>query len=49
VETGTCDKVHGIWIYAVTSTAPGATKLTIEAEATDRPQHSGRLSVDHIL
>jgi hypothetical protein len=44
LEAGPASKVHGVWIYRATVSAPARESLTIEAIATDRPGHSASLS-----
>lgn len=49
IQQGAAVLVDGVWQYATTvGIAPGE-ELTIEAVATDRPGHTGSLSIAHVV
>lgn len=49
LEQGAAVLVEGTWRYLATTAIAAGTAVTLEAVATDRPGHTGTLSVPHVV
>lgn len=47
LEEGAATKIHGVWCYTATTTAPVGQKIKITATAKDRPDHEGTATMSY--